>query len=200
MFGPDQALKLLIHLIIGIGKILEEFSNFADQILDQIAQVQNKKKQEGIVGGESSEEKYEAFLKKVPLLATMDDYERTQISEAFKDCNFAEGQTIIKEGDEGRDMFFLVEGKAFASKVLNPGQEPTVVKNYTPGDYFGELALLRNEPRAANIIAASDCSCVQVDRHSFKRMLGPLNDILKRNSELYTKYQRNTPKDLTKKN
>ena len=66
-------------------------------------------------------EKYEAFLKKVPLLATMDDYERTQISEAFKDCNFAEGQTIIKEGDEGRDMFFLVEGKAFASKVLNPG-------------------------------------------------------------------------------
>jgi len=85
-------------------------------------------------------------------------------------------------------MFFLVEGEAYASKVLNPGEEAKVVKNYTAGDYFGELALLRNEPRAANVIAGTECQCVQMDRHSFKRMLGPLNEILKRNIDLYTQY------------
>jgi len=64
-------------------------------------------------------DKYETFLKKVDLLKTMDDYERSQISEAFKDNKFEPGQTIIKEGDEGRDMFFLVEGECFASKDIN---------------------------------------------------------------------------------
>lgn len=64
---------------------------------------------------------------------------------------------IIQEGDEGRDMFFLVQGEAHATKTLKPGEEPTVVKTYKTGDYFGELALLRNEPRAANIVASSDC-------------------------------------------
>ena len=63
-----------------------------------------------------------------------------------------------------------------------------MVKTYQTGDYFGELALLRNEPRAANIIAGNDCQCVSMDRHSFKRMLGPLNEILKRNIDLYTQY------------
>lgn len=133
-------------------------------------------------------EQYETFLKKVPLLETMDDYERTQISEAFKDLKFQQGQTIIKEGDEGRDMFFLVNGEAHATKVLNPGEEPKVVKNYKEGDYFGELALLKNAPRAANVMATTDCHCVTMDRHSFKRMLGPLNEILKRNSAVYTQY------------
>lgn len=102
-------------------------------------------------------EKYEAFLKKVTLLETMDDYERSQIAEAFKDLKYEKGATIIKEGDEGKDMFFLVQGEACATKTLNPGDDPKVVKTYQTGDYFGELALLRNEPRAANIIASTEC-------------------------------------------
>lgn len=58
-FGPEQALKLLIHLFTCVGKVLEEFSNFAEQILDQIAQVRSKKKEEGA----DNEERYEALLK-----------------------------------------------------------------------------------------------------------------------------------------
>lgn len=133
-------------------------------------------------------EKYETFLKKVDLLKTMDDYERSQISEAFKDFKFNAGNVIIKEGDEGKDMFFLVEGEAFASKKINGAD--TEVKAYKVGDYFGELALLRNEPRAASIIARSQVACVSIDRHAFKRMLGPLEEILKRNIDLYTQYRK----------
>lgn len=135
-------------------------------------------------------EKYENFLKKVKLLETMEDYERCQISEAFKDQNFSAGDTIIKEGDVGMDLYFLVEGEAYASKVLEAGQPAKEVLAYNPGDYFGELALLRNEPRAANVIARTDCQVVSMDRHSFKRMLGPLEDILKRNTDLYLQFQK----------
>ena len=39
----------------------------------------------------------------------------------------------------------------------NPSES---VKSYKPGDYFGELALLRGEPRAANVISNSECKCI----------------------------------------
>jgi cAMP-dependent protein kinase regulator len=107
------------------------------------------------------------------------------VAEAFKDIKYKAGDTIIQEGEEGKELYFLVSGEAFAQKVLSPGEPPKEVKSYVPGDYFGEMALLKNEPRAASIIARTDCSCVAMDRHSFKRLLGPLDNILKRNIDLY---------------
>ena len=59
---------------------------------------------------------------------------------------------------------------------------------YKMGDFFGERSLLKGEPRAANIVAKTPCSLVSLDRHSFKRLMGPLDNILKRNFEVYEKY------------
>lgn len=70
------------------------------------------------------------------------------------------------------------------------GKSPLEVKTYKTGDYFGELALIKGEPRAANIIATSDLKVISLDRNSFKRLLGPLEDILKRNSDSYIKYMK----------
>ena len=60
--------------------------------------------------------------------------------------------------------------------------------HYTTGDYFGERALLKNEPRAANVIAKTDCLVVSVDRHSFKRLMGPLDTILRRRMDIYEEF------------
>lgn len=118
----------------------------------------------------------------------MDDYERSQISDAFQEIKFGVGDTIIKEGDEGKEMYFLLEGEAYAEKTVDGALK--TVKDYTTGDYFGELALLRGEPRAATVKTKTEVSCVTMDRHAFKRMLGPLEDILKRNVDLYTMYNK----------
>lgn len=58
-------------------------------------------------------------------------------------------------------------------------------------DYFGELALIREERRAANVIAKSDCHVCLIDRDAFNRLLGPLADLLKRNTIKYDKYVKN---------
>jgi cAMP-dependent protein kinase regulator len=133
-------------------------------------------------------EKYEDFLKSVSLLSSMDHYERSKLADAIKEAVFKKGDTIITQGEEGKQFYVIVEGEATATKILNPGQAPTEVMQYKAGDYFGELALLKNEPRAANVVCKTECKCVTLERSSFKRLLGPLDEILRRNMGAYANY------------
>lgn len=130
-------------------------------------------------------EKYEEFLGKVDILKDMDPYERSQLADVLKSNSYENGETVIREGDEGNIFFIIEDGTAVAMKTVNIGHAPQEVKQYGPSDYFGELALIKNTPRAASIIATTDLKCVSLDRHSFKRLLGPLEDILKRNAQQY---------------
>ena len=133
-------------------------------------------------------EKYEATLKKVELLQTIDPYELGQICDALKPEKVAAGTKIIKQNDQGDKFYILDEGKAYASKVTEPGKPEERVFEYSKGGYFGELALLKNEPRAASVIAETECKLLTLDRMAFKRLLGPLENLLQRNSEAYVKY------------
>jgi len=130
-------------------------------------------------------EKYEQILKKVSILNSVSAYERSQIADAIKEENFKKGDQIIKQGDEGSIFYMISEGEAIANRVFEPGEEEKEVMQYTPGDYFGELALLRNEPRAASVVATTELVVLKLDRLSFKRMIGPLENILRRNMEMY---------------
>lgn len=61
--------------------------------------------------------------------------------------------------------------------------------DYATGAYFGERALLTNDFRAANIIATSKVLVLSLERDTFMRLLGPLDEILKRNMDQYKKYK-----------
>jgi cAMP-dependent protein kinase regulator len=132
-------------------------------------------------------EKYDNFLQQVEILKTLDTYERSKLGDAVKEYNYKKDDVIIREGEEGDIFFLIAEGTCIATKVLN-GPEPTKVKDYQRGNYFGERALLTNDLRAANIIVTSDtCKVLAIDRLSFQRLLGPLDTMLKRNMEEYTR-------------
>lgn len=98
-------------------------------------------------------EQYEAFLKSVDILKDVSPYELTQICDALKTVNFSIGEEIIRESTEGDNFYIIAEGQAYAEKILSAGAKPSVVKEYQSGDYFGELALIKDEPRAASVIA-----------------------------------------------
>lgn len=98
-------------------------------------------------------QKYENFLKKVEILSTIDPYEITQISDALRTSTFMPGEFVIREGEWGDVFYMIEEGEAEATKTLEPGKPAQRVNGYRSGAYFGELALIKGEPRAANIIA-----------------------------------------------
>jgi cAMP-dependent protein kinase regulator len=128
-------------------------------------------------------EKYKKFLETIPLLSTVESYELYSICDAIKMEKYPKNTYIIREGEQGDKFFILDEGEAVATK-----ENMNFKKMYYKGDYFGELALLKNAPRAASVMAITDCKVLSLDRPAFKRLLGPLEDILKRNSQAYEKY------------
>ncbi|GFF37218.1 hypothetical protein IFM58399_04818 [Aspergillus lentulus] len=119
---------------------------------------------------------YEAFLEEVPLLSSLKPYERAKIADALDAIKYPAGSTIIEEGAPG-DAFYLLESgeaEAFKKDVEGP------VKSYKRGDFFGELALLDDKPRAASVVAKTDVKVARLGRDGFKRLLGPVEDIMRR--------------------
>lgn len=67
----------------------------------------------------------------------------------------------------------------------NGGSQEVEIAHCHKGQYFGELALVTNKPRAASAYAVGDVKCLVMDVQAFERLLGPCMDIMKRNISHY---------------
>lgn len=133
-------------------------------------------------------DKYSEFLGGVDLLSSLTYAERLTIADALAPVEFKAGEDVVTEGDAvNTDRFYIVEsGELKATKAAAEGE---VCPRLKPGSYFGELALIKNEPRAATVTAVVPSRCLAMDRASFVRLLGPINDILARHADLYAKFE-----------
>ena len=131
----------------------------------------------------SKRTQYKEFLNKVPLLEPMEQYEKEKIADVLEPVDFADGEKAITEGEEGDAFYIVVEGSAAATKLVD-GEEKEV-KTYGPGDFFGELALMSDQPRAASVVARGELKCAKLGRQAFTRLVGACSDILARNQDLY---------------
>lgn len=131
---------------------------------------------------------YESFLEKVPILESLDKWERLTVADALEAVTFESGVEVVKQGDEGNDFFIIIEGKARVLQRKNPDEEPIEVGRLGPSDYFGEIALLTNRPRAATVVAEGTLKTIKLDRGRFERVLGPCEAILRRNIATYNSY------------
>ena len=128
------------------------------------------------------------FLKKIDLLKDLEGEEIEKLCDVLKTERFNSDEFIVREGDIGDRFFLIQEGTAEALKKDDKGVLKKVFE-YSPNDYFGELALLGGNVRKASIKVTSDVMIVSsIDSQSFKRLLGPIEEILKRNQERYQKY------------
>lgn len=118
---------------------------------------------------------YESFLEEVPVLSTLTPYERSKIADALETKKYSAGHAIIKQGDIG-DSFFLVESGECDAFI---GGKRESVKHYNKGDFFGELALINDKPRAASVVSSTDVTVATLGKSAFARLLGPISGILK---------------------
>lgn len=112
-------------------------------------------------------------LKQVPIMEGLSNKILNQVSESLVRENFDAGVTIIKEGDAG-NVFYIVEDGQVDASAADKGFLRTMEK----GAFFGERALINNEPRTATCVAKTKCTLLAMDRDSFETLFGPLKELL----------------------
>ncbi len=90
------------------------------------------------------------LIRKVPLFAGCSKKELERISMIADEIDFRSGKTLIKEGAPGREFFVLADGTA---EISRKGKR---IDTAGPGEFFGEMALLTDQPRNATVTTTSD--------------------------------------------
>jgi CRP-like cAMP-binding protein len=113
------------------------------------------------------------MLKVSPLFAGLRKKQLESLAGTARTLNFTEGETIIAEGEE-RSIGFYVLGSGTAEVT----KDDTVVATYGPGDYFGEIALLTDEPtRTATVTATSDAEVLGLTKWDFRALVNAEPDV-----------------------
>eukprot|EP01064_Diplonema_japonicum_P013003 TRINITY_DN2036_c4_g1_i2.p1 TRINITY_DN2036_c4_g1~~TRINITY_DN2036_c4_g1_i2.p1 ORF type:complete len:177 (+),score=11.74 TRINITY_DN2036_c4_g1_i2:113-643(+) len=128
-------------------------------------------------------ERYMEFLDKIPILKSVEPYEKARIADVLEPLEVKTGDEIMKEGTEGEYFYFIESGEVSVSTIADG--EICMLKT---GEYFGELALLFRQPRKASVYAVTNCYLVSLSRKNFQNYLGPVESILKRNTQNYDEY------------
>lgn len=129
-------------------------------------------------------EAFQDFLKTVPLFKTLESYDLMQLADCLQQEGLEAGQKIINQGDPGDTFYIVEEGELVATKKRADGSNEEVL-DYKRGDFFGELALIKNEPRAATVEAKTASKICKIDRKSFKNILGQLEPQFKEAAAKY---------------
>jgi len=105
------------------------------------------------------------WLREIPLFEDVDSSTLSELASLFSTEQIPEDRDIIREGDPGDRFYILVRGKAEVIKG------PARVAVLQDGDYFGEIALLSDQPRNATVRSMTPCVCLILQRDHFRAML-----------------------------
>jgi CRP/FNR family transcriptional regulator, cyclic AMP receptor protein len=107
----------------------------------------------------------------VPLFAQCSKGELQEIAAIADEIDIAEGKELTREGSPGREFFVIIEGTA---SVAQDGDQ---INELGPGDFFGEVALVKDTPRTATVTATSPVRALVITRQNFKRLIEQQPDI-----------------------
>jgi putative peptide zinc metalloprotease protein len=121
-----------------------------------------------------------ALLARIPVLAGLPPAQLRAIAAAMQARRYAAGSTMVRQGELGDRFFVIMRGKAEVVQARETGAPArgtsaacATVAMLTAGDYFGELALLRQAPRAATVRALADLDVLELSAGDFAHLISP---------------------------
>lgn len=123
-------------------------------------------------GGEATGEKLNPvdILRRTPILRLLSDADLFEIGSYLHHLSFAPGEHIIRQGDGGASMYFVVSGQVAILYKAPDGAERQI-SMVESGDFFGEASLLTGETRSASAVAQSRVDCYRLDKEGLQRVV-----------------------------
>src|SRR5438552_11853180 len=105
------------------------------------------------------------LLEHVPLFSGCSRKELGQVARVADEIDIRAGKTLITEGTPGREFFVLVDGTA---EIRRRGK---TIDTAGPGDFFGEMALVSDQPRNATVVTTSPVDLLVVTARNFRVLI-----------------------------
>jgi CRP/FNR family cyclic AMP-dependent transcriptional regulator len=112
-----------------------------------------------------------ALIRMIPLFAALPEEEAVDLSHRAVERRYGANQPIFAVGDAGAEMLIIKRGRV---KIFFPSEErgeEVVAAILEEGDFFGELAILDGQPRAASAVSLSDSELLCLHRDDFYAVL-----------------------------
>jgi CRP-like cAMP-binding protein len=109
------------------------------------------------------------ILERVPLFAGLSRRQLGKLLVKFFEKEYGSGETIFNEGEPGKALFVVLAGSVSICRALNEGEE--VLAKLSAGGYFGELALIDDQPRFASARATEASRLLILYRSDFEDLM-----------------------------
>jgi CRP-like cAMP-binding protein len=112
------------------------------------------------------------LIRSVSIFAELDDQAATALERLARVRTYGENEVIVGEGDRGDALFVLARGRVKVALFGESGREVILSVFKEPGDFFGEMSLLDDEPRSATVVAMEPSTLLVLSRADFRAHLG----------------------------
>jgi tRNA A-37 threonylcarbamoyl transferase component Bud32 len=110
------------------------------------------------------------FLLQVDAFKSLSSQSAERLSRFVREARYEAGDIIVRKGEPGDRMFIVSKGHVFVPVLDDEGKQRFLVQ-LGERHFFGEMALLTGEPRTANVVAGSDCTCLVIPREALDELL-----------------------------
>ena len=111
-----------------------------------------------------------SILSKVPLFQGLPEAEVVPFGDLMRERSYPKGSVILFEDDPGDALYVVAKGQVKVVLIGEDGRE-VILSVLGEGTFFGEMALLDDEPRSAHVIAMEDSTVLALRREDFRARL-----------------------------